>query len=117
MPLLLSTARSCLLALFALHLALAAYLKSVNRRARPDQYVFNDSVETSLASRTMLLSGLVIFAFVIYHLLHFTLGVTDSPGDRLPIITRRNPPFTCAGSGIRVKMTPSITPTKQPRAP
>ena len=35
-----------------------------------------DAVGTSLASRTMLSSGLVIFAFLIFHLLHFTAGVT-----------------------------------------
>ncbi|MEM8681490.1 MAG: succinate dehydrogenase cytochrome b subunit [Planctomycetota bacterium] len=77
MPALLWTARTGLLAIFAAHLGLAFYLRRVNRRARPQAYAFQDNVEASLASRTMLLSGLVIFAFVIYHLLHFTLGVTD----------------------------------------
>ncbi len=77
MPLLLWTARSGLLAIFSLHLVLAIYLKRTNRRARPTGYVKNDPIETTLASRTMLTSGLVIFAFVIYHLLHFTLGLTD----------------------------------------
>jgi succinate dehydrogenase / fumarate reductase cytochrome b subunit len=31
----------------------------------------------------MLLSGLVVFAFLIYHLLHFTLGVTDPQSHQL----------------------------------
>jgi succinate dehydrogenase / fumarate reductase cytochrome b subunit len=77
MPLLLWTARLGLLAVFTVHVALAFYLKRLNRRARPQRYVIEDPVETSLASRTMLTSGLVILAFLIYHLLHFTLGVTD----------------------------------------
>jgi len=79
LPLLLWSARLGLLAIFVSHLALAIYLKRRNRVARPQRYVINDPIETTLASRTMLSSGLTILAFVTYHLLHFTLGVTD-PG-------------------------------------
>ena len=39
--------------------------------------MYEDTVQASWASRHMLLTGLVILAFVIYHLLHFTFGVTD----------------------------------------
>ena len=77
MPALLWVARLGLLGIFGIHLALAIYLRRLNRRARPQQYAVNDPIETTLASRTMLTSGLVIFAFVIYHLLHFTLGATN----------------------------------------
>ena len=77
MPALLWTARLGLLFVFVLHLAFAVYLLKVNREARPVGYVYRDPVESSFAARTMLLSGLVIFACVIYHLLHFTLGVTN----------------------------------------
>ena len=45
--------------------------------ARPVGYYVNDTVQASWASRHMLLTGLVILAFVIYHLLHFTFGVVD----------------------------------------
>lgn len=83
LPLLLWTARIGLFVIFALHLALAFYLRKLNRAARLDRYVFNDPVQSSMASRTMLLSGLVIFAFVVYHLLHFTLGVTDPDSHNL----------------------------------
>lgn len=79
MPALLWSARIGLLTIFAVHLGLAIYLKKQNKSARPQQYVVSDPIGASLASRTMLSSGLVIFAFLIYHLLHFTLGVTD-PG-------------------------------------
>ena len=77
MPALLWVARSGLILFFAVHLGLAAYLRKLNKAARPQGYAYADPVEASFASRTMLLSGLVIFAFVIYHLLHFTLGVTN----------------------------------------
>lgn len=77
MPALLWTARIGLIGLFGGHLALAVYLRKINGSARSQQYQFRDPVDASFASRTMLMSGLVIFAFLIYHLLHFTLGVTD----------------------------------------
>jgi succinate dehydrogenase / fumarate reductase cytochrome b subunit len=77
LPLLLWTARLGLLALFTMHLGLAIRVKLHNRLARPERYVINDPVETTLAPRTMFSSGLVIMAFVTYHLLHFTFGVTD----------------------------------------
>lgn len=77
MPALLWVARSGLILLFGGHLGLAFYLRKLNKAARPLKYAFADPVEASFASRTMLLSGLVIFTFLIYHLLHFTLGVTN----------------------------------------
>lgn len=77
MPALLWVARGGLILLFAGHLGIAFYLRKLNASARPVAYAYPDPVEASLASRTMLLSGLVIFAFLIYHLLHFTLGVTN----------------------------------------
>ena len=83
MPLLLWTARLGLIAVFSVHLGLAICLRRVNRQARKQPYVINDPVDTSLASRTMFLSGMVIFAFLIYHLLHFTIGVTNPDNHRL----------------------------------
>ena len=80
MPALLWMARAGLIVLFSGHLALAVLLRRANRKARPRGYVIDDPIQTSFASRTMLTSGLVVFAFLIYHLLHFTLGVTDPPG-------------------------------------
>ena len=77
MPALLWSARIGLMVVFCTHLALAFHLRARNGRARPEPYSFRDPVDATLASRTMMLSGLVIFGFVIYHLLHFTLGVTD----------------------------------------
>jgi len=77
LPLLLWTARLGLLVIFTVHFGLAIRLNRHNRLARPQRYVINDPVDTTLASRTMFSSGLVILAFVTYHLLHFTLGITE----------------------------------------
>jgi succinate dehydrogenase / fumarate reductase cytochrome b subunit len=76
-PVLLWTARGGLLAIFLTHLLLAFRLTQEDAAARPIRYVHEDTIQASWASRHMLLTGFVILAFVIYHLLHFTFGVVD----------------------------------------
>lgn len=66
-----------LLGIFLAHAVYAIRLKLQNRAARPVPYVAKNTVQATLASRTMVISGLIVLAFVVYHLLHFTLGVTD----------------------------------------
>jgi succinate dehydrogenase / fumarate reductase cytochrome b subunit len=56
-----------------LHVWAAIKLSAENRAARGSSYGNYKAVGSSYASRTMLVSGLVIFTFVIYHLLHFTV--------------------------------------------
>lgn len=69
------TARIGLVVLFLLHMKLAGELKAQNARARPVGYRKNKSIQASFASRRMLMSGMVIFAFLVYHILHYTAGV------------------------------------------
>ena len=76
-PGLLWTARVSLLAIVIMHITAALQLVSANSDARPTKYATGKPVAASYASRTIFVSGLVIFAFVIYHLMHFTLGVTN----------------------------------------
>jgi succinate dehydrogenase / fumarate reductase cytochrome b subunit len=65
-------ARITLLAMAALHVWSAAMLTQENRRARPIAYAEWSPTAASYASRTMLVSGLIVAAFIVYHLLHFT---------------------------------------------
>ncbi len=74
---LLWVARFVILGLFLIHVAAALKVNAANRAARPDTYHFRATVQTGIAARTMLLGGLLILAFLVYHVLHFTLGVTD----------------------------------------
>jgi succinate dehydrogenase / fumarate reductase cytochrome b subunit len=74
------TTRIGLLAIFSLHIALALRLTSENRDARSSRYRFDATVQATTTSRTMILTGLLILAFVVYHLLHFTLHVIDTGG-------------------------------------
>ena len=61
-----------LLAMVVLHIWSAVKLAAENKAARPIGYAGDPTpVVASYASRTMMMSGLIIAAFVIYHLLHF----------------------------------------------
>ncbi len=77
LPLLLWPARIFLLLALIVHIATSLSLAIENRKARPTPYVFKGTVQASIASRTMVISGLLIFLFIVYHLLHFTFGVTN----------------------------------------
>jgi len=69
-------ARIFLLAMIALHIWAAIKLTAENRAARPKDYsAAYKKVGASYASRTMIVSGLVLLTFIIYHLLHFTVQV------------------------------------------
>lgn len=74
---LLWAARIGLLAVFVLHIVTAIRLARANRTARPVAYAKEDTVQATFASRSMVFSGLSLLVFVVYHLLHFTLGVTN----------------------------------------
>jgi succinate dehydrogenase / fumarate reductase cytochrome b subunit len=69
--------RLFLVILAAVHIWKGVVLWLENRRARPVGYRREDTVQASLSSRTMIYTGLLIGAFVLYHLLHFTLVVTN----------------------------------------
>jgi succinate dehydrogenase / fumarate reductase cytochrome b subunit len=75
-PGLLWAARAGLLLLAILHITSAVQLAAENRTARPERYEEGRPTAASFASRTILVSGLIVFAFIIYHLMHFTFGVT-----------------------------------------
>jgi succinate dehydrogenase / fumarate reductase cytochrome b subunit len=74
-PELIWPARIGLLVLVALHIWSAIKLEIENRSARPVAYGEYKPVGSSLASRTMVMSGLIVFFFIVYHLLHYTFKV------------------------------------------
>lgn len=67
-------ARGGLLALFVAHVALTLNLKAKSAAARPVPYLNQRPVQATLASRTMVWTGLVVGAFVVFHIAHYTLG-------------------------------------------
>jgi succinate dehydrogenase / fumarate reductase, cytochrome b subunit len=67
-------ARAFLLASVGLHIWAAVSLTAKNRAARPVAYAKKTPQESTLASRTMVYGGLLLAAFLVFHLLHFTTG-------------------------------------------
>lgn len=71
---LLWVARGTLLVMFILHVVLVIRLKSKSAAARPVPYAYPVTIQASAASRFMLMTGLVILVFLLFHLAHFTFG-------------------------------------------
>jgi succinate dehydrogenase / fumarate reductase cytochrome b subunit len=74
-PEVLWVARIGLLLFFAVHIVLAFWLTTQNSQARPIPYVFQATRQATVASRTMMYSGLLLLGFVIFHLAHYTFGI------------------------------------------
>ena len=82
---LLWVARGGLLTVFVIHLFLALRLWKRSLDARPVPYKYQRFIRATWTSRTMWMTGLVILAFVGFHLAHFTFGwlgrVDDGTGN------------------------------------
>jgi len=103
LPALLWPARLGLLLLVVVHIAVALRLAIANRRARKVGYDRRATIQATPASLTMVWTGPLIAAFVVYHLLHFTFGAiypeayhgTDAQGRhdvyRMVVLGFRNP--------------------------
>jgi succinate dehydrogenase / fumarate reductase, cytochrome b subunit len=73
------TVRVVLLTCFVIHIVAVIQLTARNRAARPAGYPA-PSLVRSFSSRTMLWGGLLLLAFVVFHVLHLTTGTID-PGN------------------------------------
>ncbi len=69
--------RGGLLIALALHIFTSIRLKMLNNGAKPQAYKVKKYVKSTLGGRTMIWTGLMIFAFLVYHILHFTSGVVQ----------------------------------------
>ncbi|MCA9679281.1 MAG: succinate dehydrogenase cytochrome b subunit [Kofleriaceae bacterium] len=67
-------ARGGLLFLVAVHIGAGVRLASLNRAARPVKYAVYRTVRTRPWAKWMPWTGLLILAFIVYHLVHFTFG-------------------------------------------
>lgn len=70
--------RLFLLACVGVHIWAAVTLTLDNRRARPKSYEDDKMIQASYSSRTMRMSGIILLAFIIFHIAHFT--VRNVPG-------------------------------------
>jgi succinate dehydrogenase / fumarate reductase cytochrome b subunit len=81
-------ARGGLLLAAVAHVWSAYCLTRLNQKARPEGYRERVNRESTLASRTMRWSGVVVLVFIVYHLLHFTTGTVHP--DFVPGAVTRN---------------------------
>lgn len=80
MPGLLWPARIGLLVVVTLHIYYAIKLNMENRQARPVAYGYEQTVQATYGSLHMVMTGMMILLFIIYHLLQFTF-LALPPGD------------------------------------
>ena len=73
MPLLWAV-RIALLAAVLLHIVAAYQLTMRSRTARPDGYAKRNPQVTTFAARTIKWGGVLLLVFIVYHILHMTLG-------------------------------------------
>ena len=64
-----------------LHVWATILLTRENRAARPKEYAYPSTIQASKSSRLMIWSGLTILAFIIFHILHFTVRVNSHLAD------------------------------------
>jgi succinate dehydrogenase / fumarate reductase, cytochrome b subunit len=77
LPLLLWAFRAFMFAVAALHIYLGIVLTLEDRNARPQGYAVSKHLRATFAGRNMIWTGTLIGAFLIYHLLHFTVQITN----------------------------------------
>jgi succinate dehydrogenase / fumarate reductase, cytochrome b subunit len=66
--------RAALLAAVVLHVISAYQLTMIARAARPQDYKVRKPQVTTLAARTMRWGGVLLVGFIVFHILHMTLG-------------------------------------------
>lgn len=74
-------ARIGLLVVVVLHVWATILLTRENKAARPQEYEHPNTIQASKSSRLMIWSGLTILAFIIFHILHFTVRLTYDDAD------------------------------------
>jgi succinate dehydrogenase / fumarate reductase cytochrome b subunit len=89
---LLWVARAIIIAAVLVHVWAATVLSLENKAARPEGYGVQHTIRATLASRTMKWTGLVVLAFLLYHLAHFTWGAAQTATfkDNLPEYTMQH---------------------------
>lgn len=93
--------RLFLLASIAVHIWAAITLTLDNRKARPDRYDDDKPIQASYSSRTMRMSGIILLAFIIFHIAHFTVRNVPSMQYEEPgVLTQTEVPLVKGGEAV-----------------
>ena len=77
--------RGVLLVALTLHVFTVFKLRAINLNARSVNYKILATNSSTIASKTMKISGLILLAFIIFHILHFTQKFLFCLGSKLII--------------------------------
>ena len=89
--------RAAMVLMLVIHIWAAAVTWKRSRRARRSAYVVKRSAADAYASRTMRMTGVLLFFLIVFHILHFTTGtirtgfVADSTPYERMVATFQNP--------------------------
>lgn len=72
--------RGGLIVALVLHVSSALALWRRNNHARTNRYVVKKNIASSFSSRTMRWGGVTLLVFLVWHLLHFTIGKVNPTG-------------------------------------
>jgi succinate dehydrogenase / fumarate reductase cytochrome b subunit len=86
---------------FVTHIGLSINLSLKNKAARPTPYALNRPQKASMASRTMLWSGLLFLSFLLFHLAHLTWGWVNPEYAELLDSKGRHDVYTMVVMGFR----------------
>jgi len=78
--------RLVMLVVFVVHIWIGIALTLENKAARPLGYNQKENLRTGFASETMIYSGLVLLAFVVYHVLNFTMHAVLVPAGTAELV-------------------------------
>ena len=86
---------------FVVHIFTGVLLYLENRAARPVAYANKKNERTSFSALTMVWTGLLLGAFVVYHLLHFTLHAFNPEWNALQDAEGRFNVFAMVSQGLQ----------------
>jgi succinate dehydrogenase / fumarate reductase cytochrome b subunit len=70
--------RIVMLVSVVLHAVLGIQMSTENSAAKPTKYAVDRHLRATFSSKTMIWTGVILAAFIVYHLLHFTFRVTPN---------------------------------------
>lgn len=102
--------RLFLLGTIAVHLWAAITLTIDNRKARPQSYDDDKMVQATYSSRTMRMSGIILLAFILFHIAHFTVrNVPTMAYEKEGVLEPTEVPLVKSGEAVIKEGKPIMT--------
>jgi len=86
LPALVWMTRLIMVTMFSVHIIFSIQLTLANSASKPEGYAIKKSLSATFTGKNMIWTGLLIGAFIVYHLLHFTIQIIN-PGISASIVS------------------------------